>query len=84
LRNRFVNDFNGWVALSELKCILKPAQLSDMKLGVFLKDRGYARVLKTIVTKNDTVCYRGLKVMTESEEEYDAGEDNTFTWMNGR
>ena len=40
LRNRFVNNCNGWVSFSELKCIFKPAQLSDTKLGVFLKERG--------------------------------------------
>jgi hypothetical protein len=49
LQNRFFNDSNGWFSFSELKCIFKPAQLSDMKLGVFLKDRGYARVLKSVV-----------------------------------
>ena len=40
LRNRFVNDSNGWVSTDELKYIFKPAQLSDTKLGVFLKERG--------------------------------------------
>ena len=50
LRNRFVNNCNGW-SFSEVKCIFKPAQLSDTKLGVFLKDRGYTRVLKTVVIR---------------------------------
>jgi hypothetical protein len=76
LRNRFVNDSNGWVSFSELKYIFKPAELSEKKIGLFLKDRGYVRILKTVVSKNDTVCYKGLKIKTEPEEEYVVEEEN--------
>ena len=48
LRNRFVNDSNGWVSFSELKYIFKPAELSEKKIGLFLKDRGYVRILKLL------------------------------------
>ena len=46
------------------------------KIGLFLKDRGYVRILKTVVSKNDTVCYKGLKIKTEPEEEYVVEEEN--------
>jgi hypothetical protein len=77
LRNRFVNDSNGWVSTDELKYIFKPAQLSDTKLGVFLKERGNVSSKKMIEGRQ--VCgYKGLKVIIHSESD-DGEEENAST-----
>ena len=67
-----VNDINGWVSTDELKYIFKPAQLSDTKLGVFLKERGYVSSKKKI-EGNRKYGYKGLKVVicTETDDEED-------------
>jgi hypothetical protein len=53
-KNAFVKDSSGWVSSADIKEALLPANMSDVKLGTFLKDRGYIRGKKYLpVLDND-------------------------------
>jgi len=65
LRNKFrkptqqeIDEKNDWTAFAEIKDEFKFAKMSDTALGRFLKERGYANVMKTVFKKNDTRAYK--------------------------
>lgn len=78
LRNKFrkptqqeIENKEDYTTFNEIKHIFKPAKMTDTKLGRFLKERGYKKVLKTTIKKNDTVAYK-IKVVIETVDDADA------------
>lgn len=72
-------DAEGWVSTDDLRRILKPAKMSDQKMGRFLTERGYIRRKKTLKTKDlngDDVTkqhqgYAGLSLRKTKDDDED-------------
>ena len=61
--NAFIKNENGWVSTTDIKKVLEPAKLNDVKFSKFLKDRGFIQKRGESIPKlNDY----GQEVMDEN------------------